>query len=762
MSKSLVVVESPAKAKTINKFLGKNFIVKASVGHIRDLPKSKLGVDIENDFTPKYITIRGKGKVIKELKKTAKKTDKIYLAADPDREGEAICWHLAYVLRNTKKTIQRITFNEITKRAINKALNSPGEINQDLVDAQQARRILDRLVGYQISPILWRSLKTGLSAGRVQSVAVRLICEREEEIDAFEPQEYWSIIAKLKGKSDTEFEAQLYRLGKKKADIGTYGFLLSSFAAFLTGQEVDEEEDFDESQAHAIVEDAKQKQFAIKNVKRKERKRYPYPPFITSRLQQDAAYKLHFSAKKTMRIAQQLYEGIKVGKEGAVGLITYMRTDSTRIASEALDEARRYIKQVHGKKYLPSKPRLYKSKKGAQDAHEAIRPTSVSRVPKSIKSHLTRDQMRLYDLIWRRFIASQMNPAIMDVTTVNILAGDYLFRATGSIIKFDGFMAVYGGSKSKKDDKILPELDENEKLKLLELTPKQHFTKPPPRYTEATLVKELEKKDIGRPSTYASIISKIQDREYVLKEKGRFVPTDVGKMVNHLLIKSFPDIIAVSFTARMENKLDKIEDGKVNWVEVIKDFYKPFGKDLEEAADVMYEAKKELEEETDEVCDKCGAKMIVKWGKYGRFLACSNYPECENTKPYGEDDSKPAEQPTDEVCEKCGSPMVIRTNRYGGKFLACSAYPKCKNTKSISIGIDCPEEDCDGYLTERRTRKGKVFYGCSNYPDCEFSTWNKPVPKSCPKCGAPFLVEKTSKRRGKYLACINEDCDYEG
>lgn len=762
MSKSLVVVESPAKAKTINKFLGKNFIVKASVGHIRDLPKSKLGVDIENDFTPKYITIRGKGKVIKELKKTAKKTDKIYLAADPDREGEAICWHLAYVLRNTKKTIQRITFNEITKRAINKALNSPGEINQDLVDAQQARRILDRLVGYQISPILWRSLKPGLSAGRVQSVAVRLICEREEEIDAFEPQEYWSIIAKLKGKSDTEFEAQLYRLGKKKADIGTYGFLLSSFAAFLTGQEVDEEEDFDESQAHAIVEDAKQKQFAIKNVKRKERKRYPYPPFITSRLQQDAAYKLHFSAKKTMRIAQQLYEGIKVGKEGAVGLITYMRTDSTRIASEALDEARRYIKQVHGKKYLPSKPRLYKSKKGAQDAHEAIRPTSVSRVPKSIKSHLTRDQMRLYDLIWRRFIASQMNPAIMDVTTVNILAGDYLFRATGSIIKFDGFMAVYGGSKSKKDDKILPELDENEKLKLLELTPKQHFTKPPPRYTEATLVKELEKKDIGRPSTYASIISKIQDREYVLKEKGRFVPTDVGKMVNHLLIKSFPDIIAVSFTARMENKLDKIEDGKVNWVEVIKDFYKPFGKDLEEAADVMYEAKKELEEETDEVCDKCGAKMIVKWGKYGRFLACSNYPECENTKPYGEDDSKPAEQPTDEVCEKCGSPMVIRTNRYGGKFLACSAYPKCKNTKSISIGIDCPEEDCDGYLTERRTRKGKVFYGCSNYPDCEFSTWNKPVPKSCPKCGAPFLVEKTSKRRGKYLACINEDCDYEG
>lgn len=762
MSKSLVVVESPAKAKTINKFLGKNFIVKASVGHIRDLPKSKLGVDIENDFTPKYITIRGKGKVIKELKKTAKKTDKIYLAADPDREGEAICWHLAYVLRNTKKTIQRITFNEITKRAINKALNSPGEINQDLVDAQQARRILDRLVGYQISPILWRSLKTGLSAGRVQSVAVRLICEREEEIDAFEPQEYWSIIAKLKGKSDSEFEAQLYRLGKKKADIGTYGFLLSSFAAFLTGQEVDEEEDFDESQAHAIVEDAKQKQFAIKNVKRKERKRYPYPPFITSRLQQDAAYKLHFSAKKTMRIAQQLYEGIKVGKEGAVGLITYMRTDSTRIASEALDEARRYIKQVHGKKYLPSKPRLYKSKKGAQDAHEAIRPTSVSRVPKSIKSHLTRDQMRLYDLIWRRFIASQMNPAIMDVTTVNILAGDYLFRATGSIIKFDGFMAVYGGSKSKKDDKILPELDENEKLKLLELTPKQHFTKPPPRYTEATLVKELEKKDIGRPSTYASIISKIQDREYVLKEKGRFVPTDVGKMVNHLLIKSFPDIIAVSFTARMENKLDKIEDGKVNWVEVIKDFYKPFGKDLEEAADVMYEAKKELEEETDEVCDKCGAKMIVKWGKYGRFLACSNYPECENTKPYGEDDSKPAEQPTDEVCEKCGSPMVIRTNRYGGKFLACSAYPKCKNTKSISIGIDCPEEDCDGYLTERRTRKGKVFYGCSNYPDCEFSTWNKPVPKSCPKCGAPFLVEKTSKRRGKYLACINEDCDYEG
>jgi len=766
MSKSLVVVESPAKAKTINKFLGKNFVVKASVGHIRDLPKSNLAVDIENNFEPKYVTIRGKGKVIKELKSTAQKTDKIYLAADPDREGEAICWHLAKVLKSTKKPIQRIIFNEITKQAINKAIENPGEINQDLVDAQQARRILDRLVGYQVSPILWRSIKSsGLSAGRVQSVALRLICEREEEIEAFEPQEYWSITAKLENKSKDNFEAKLFRLGEKKADISNYGFFLSSFAAFLTGEKIDEDKEFDESQANAIVDDAKNKDFLVKDIKRKERKRNPYPPFITSKLQQEASRKLYFNAKKTMKIAQELYEGIEVGQEGAIGLITYMRTDSTRVANEALDAVREHIEQVYGKEYLPSKPRYYKSKKGAQDAHEAIRPTSLERTPESIKSSLSDDQFKLYELIWKRFVASQMKPAILDITTVDIEAGDYIFRATGSIIKFDGFMTVYMEDSDDKDEDedeggILPVLDVGEKLKLLNLTPKQHFTQPPPRYTEATLVKEMETKGIGRPSTYASIISTIQSRKYVSKEKRRFLPTDLGKMVNHLLIQSFPDIFDVSFTARMEDELDKIEDGKIDWVKVMEDFYQPFSKSLQNASDNMYEARKELEEETDEVCEKCGSKMIIKWGKYGRFLACSAYPECKNTKPFGENGSKPKDQPTDEVCEKCGSPMVIKTNRYGGKFLACSAYPKCKNTKPIPIGIDCPEEGCDGYLTERRSKKGRTFYGCSNYPDCKFATWNKPVPKPCPKCNAPFLVQKSSKKKGEYLACIADDCDY--
>ena len=780
MPKSLVVVESPAKAKTINKFLGKNFVVKASVGHIRDLPKSNLAVDIENNFTPKYVTIRGKGKVIKELRVTAKKTDKIYLAADPDREGEAICWHLAHVLKNTQKPIQRIIFNEITKQAVKRALNNPGKIDQDLVNAQQARRVLDRLVGYQISPILWRSVKPGLSAGRVQSVAVRLICGREDGIDAFEPQEYWSITAKLRNRLNDKFEAKLFRLGEQKADIGNSGFLLSSFAAFLTGHEVDAGQDFDESQAHAIVEDAKQKQFVIKDIKRKERKKYPVPPFITSKLQQEASRKLRFNAKKTMRLAQQLYEGIEVGVEGAVGLITYMRTDSTRVADEALDAVREHIEKVYGKKYLPLKPVRYKSKKGAQDAHEAIRPTSVEHTPRLIRSYLTKDQLRLYELIWKRFVASQMKPAILDVTTVDISAisfarntalasetnGNYLFRATGSIIKFDGFIAVYlegtdeKSEEEQEDSGILPELSVGEKLKLLDLIPKQHFTQPPPRYTEATLVKELEKKGIGRPSTYASIISTIQDRDYVSKEQRRFVPTDVGKMVNHLLVESFPDILDVSFTARMENDLDRIEDGKVDWVKVMKDFYKPFSKDLKKASDTMYEAKKDLEEETDQVCEKCGAKMVIKWGKYGRFLACSAYPECKNTRPYGEDESKPADQPTDEICEKCGKPMVIKTSRYGSKFLGCSGYPKCKNTKSVSIGIDCPEEGCDGYLAERRSKKGRIFYSCSNYPDCKFAIWNKPVPKACPKCGAQFLVEKKSKTRGEYLACINKECDY--
>ena len=747
MPKSLVIVESPAKAKTINKFLGRNYVVKASIGHIRDLPKKGLAVDIENDFKPEYTTTQSK--VVKELRASAKDADTIYLAADPDREGEAICWHLAHVLKSTKKPIHRVTFNEITKKAIQDAVKNPGNINQDLVDAQQARRVLDRLVGYQISPILWRNVKGGLSAGRVQSVAVRLICEREAEREAFVPQEYWSITAKLKGEEIVPFEARLFKIGSKKADIQTYGFII------------------DEEKAKAIVEDAKDKPFIVQDVQRKERKRSPVPPFITSTMQQEAAGKLRFSTKMTMLTAQRLYEGIDIGSEGPVGLITYMRTDSTRVANEALTAVRSYIKETYGKEYIPAKAVHYRSKKGAQEAHEAIRPTAMDRPPEAIKQYLSNEQYKLYELIWKRFVASQMKPAILDVTTVDITAGNYIFRSTGSIVKFPGFMIVYMEEKDEEKDSaasekeiILPELKVGELLELLNLAPKQHFTQPPPRYSERSLVKELEERGIGRPSTYASIISTIQDREYVVKEKGSFNPTEIGKMVNQVLVKSFPDILDVQFTANMENKLDDVEEGKTNWVKVLREFYGPFSKALEAAPDAIYNAKKEMEEVSDEVCEKCGKPMIVKWGRYGQFLGCSGYPECRNIKPYHGDEAPPEDESTDEICDKCGKPMVIKTSRAGGKFLACTGYPECKNAKSINIGVDCPEPDCDGYIGERRSKRGRIFYGCSRYPDCKFALWDKPVLKKCPQCDAPFLVEKKTKAKGEYLACSKKECGY--
>ncbi len=752
MSKSLVVVESPAKAKTINKFLGRNYIVRSSVGHIRDLPAKKLAVDIQNGFTPEYVTIRGKAKVIKEIQAAAKKTDAIYLAADPDREGEAICWHIAETLKSVKKPIYRVTYNEITEGAIRAAMDNPGEIDQRLVNSQQARRVLDRLVGYQISPILWRSVKPGLSAGRVQSVAVRLICEREAEIEAFVPQEYWTITANLQGKNSSPFDAKLLRIGSEKGSISTYGFPI------------------DEARAKAIVEDAGTKPFIVKDIKKQERKKRPVPSFITSTLQQEAARKLRFTAKRTMAIAQQLYEGLDIGAEGAVGLITYMRTDSTRIADEALREARGYIKKTYGTDYLPKSAVRYRSRGGAQDAHEAIRPTSVERTPQALKPYLSIEQHRLYDLIWKRFVASQMNPALLDVTTIDISAGEYLFRATGSILKFDGFMRLYlegrddNNTESKGDDEtgaILPVLEIGERLDLRRLTPKQHYTQPPPRYTEAALVKALEEKGIGRPSTYAAIISTIQDREYVVKEERRFQPTDIGKLVNQLLIKGFPNILDTQFTAKMEDQLDGIAEGKSDWVGVLSAFYEPFTHALEAAPDVMYQARKEMEEESDEVCEKCNGKMVIRWGRYGRFLGCSNYPECRNIKRLTEDDVPPPEvEPTDETCDKCGSPMVVKTSRAGGKFLACTGYPKCKNAKPINIGVDCPEADCDGYIGERRSKRGKVFYGCSNYPKCNFVSWDKPVNKECPECQAPFLVEKTTKTKGHYLACNDKACGY--
>jgi DNA topoisomerase-1 len=751
MPKSLVVVESPAKAKTINKFLGQNYIVRSSVGHIRDLPAKKLAVDVQNGFTPEYITIRGKAKIIKEIQAEAKKTEAIYLAADPDREGEAICWHIAETLKNVKKPIYRVTYNEITASAILAAMENPGQIDQHLVDSQQARRVLDRLVGYQISPILWRNVKPGLSAGRVQSVAVRLICEREAEIEAFIPQEYWTITANLIGKNPQPFDAKLLQIGSEKGSISTYGFPI------------------DEARAEAIVENAKTKPFIVKDIKRQERKRRPVPPFITSTLQQEAARKLRFTAKRTMSVAQKLYEGLNLGATGAVGLITYMRTDSTRIADEALREARGYIKKNYGTDYLPKSAVRYKSKGGAQDAHEAIRPTSVERTPQSLKPYLSPEQHRLYDLIWKRFVASQMNPAILDVTTIDISAEQYLFRATGSILKFDGFMRLYlegsddSNTESNRNDEtdvILPVLEIGERLDLRKLTHKQHYTQPPPRYTEATLVKALEEKGIGRPSTYAAIISTIQGREYVVKEKGRFQPTDIGKLVNQLLIKGFPEILDTQFTAKMEDQLDEIAEGKSDWVGVLSAFYEPFTHALEAAPDVMYEARKEMEEESDEVCEKCNGKMIIKWGRYGRFLGCSNYPECSNIKRLTEEDAPPPEEePTDETCDKCGSPMVIKTSRAGGKFLACTGYPKCKNAKPINIGVDCPEAGCGGYIGERRSKRG-IFYGCSNYPKCKFIASDKPVNRECPECQAPFLVEKTTKTKERYLTCNDKACGY--
>ena len=751
MSKSLVVVESPAKARTIKKILGRDYIVESSVGHIRDLPKKELGVDIENAFRPKYVLIRGKGKVVKSLQSEARKVENIYLAADPDREGEAICWHLAEELKKTKKPIYRIIYNEITKSAILNAIENPGEIDMSLVDAQQARRVLDRLVGYQISPILWRSVKPGLSAGRVQSVAVRLICEREEEIEKFEPKEYWTLTATLTP-VDVEhlFSAKLHKIGSKKGEINNYGFRI------------------DEERAKELAADAKTENYVVEKVEKRERKQRPVPPFITSTLQQEASRKLRFAAKKTMFIAQQLYEGLEIGREGSVGLITYMRTDSTRVAQEAVQAARNHIENTYGAAYLPDRAVNYRSKKGAQDAHEAIRPTVPLRTPEELKSYLNTEQYRLYDLIWKRFIASQMKPAILDATTIDIKAGTYLFRATGSVIKFKGFRRIYMEGKddstaneneASQENINLPTIKVGDALDLRKLEPKQHFTQPPPRYNEATLVKILEAKGIGRPSTYASILSTIQDRGYVTRERRQLAPTDVGRLVNALLIKGFENIIDVKFTAEMEEQLDTIAEGKVEWSQTLGEFYPSFQTALQEAPDKMYEARKAMEEESEEKCDKCGSNMIIKWGRYGRFLGCANYPECKTIKSLNADDTSPPEpELTDTECDKCGKPMVIRTSRVGGKFLSCSGYPKCKNAKPIPIGIDCPEADCDGYLGERRSRRGKVFYGCSNYPKCEFSTWDKPLPEPCPACNAPFLVEKTRKARGSETVTTLTTC----
>jgi DNA topoisomerase-1 len=743
----LVIVESPAKAKTIEKILGKGYTVKASVGHVRDLPPKRLGVDLQDGFTPEYIVIRGKAKVLEELRASAKRAGKIYLAPDPDREGEAIAWHIAQELNGQEQnTIYRVLFNEITPRAIAAAMRNPGRIDEDKVNAQQARRILDRLVGYQISPLLWRKVRRGLSAGRVQSVALRLICEREKEIEAFVPQEYWTVTVVLEGDQPPSFEAQLVKVGNKKAQIQT--------------AEV----------AHTIADQLRLAQFVVGDVKTRERRRQPPAPFITSRLQQEGANRLRFSARKTMTLAQGLYEGLAIGDDGVVGLITYMRTDSTRVSEDAQRETLAFINATYGRQYAPEKPNVYRSKKSAQDAHEAIRPTLTLRTPDQINPYLDRDQRSLYQLIWSRFVASQMRPAIFDVTTADIAAGEYGLRASGSVLKFDGFLKVYtedqptpagGNDEEANQNRALPPLHAGQVLRVLEVKPEQHFTQPPPRYSEASLVAELEKRGIGRPSTYATILSVIQDRDYVETKERRFYPTELGRLVSDLLVEHFPDVMDVEFTAAMENLLDQVEEGKRPWVGVLRDFYEPFERHLQVASQRMPSVKN-MAEPTTEICEKCGKPMVIRLGRYGKFLACSGYPECKATRPMKSEDTGANQVGvlTSEVCEQCGSPMVVRTGRYG-EFLACSAYPTCKVAKPMRLGVACPTEGCTGELVQRRTKRGRVFYGCNRYPDCQFTLWSKPVPMPCPECRAPFLVEQGSARKGKFLRCVREGCGYE-
>lgn len=747
MAKSLIIVESPAKARTLKKYLGNDFSVKASVGHIKDLPARRLGIDIDHDFTPEYVTIKGKGKVVQELRAEAKKAERIFLAPDPDREGEAIAWHIANELRHTPKDqIYRVLLHEITPKGVAEALQQPGRIDEDKVSAQQARRLLDRLVGYKISPLLWKKVQRGLSAGRVQSVALRIICEREEAIEAFEPQEYWTLDAEMSVADPPPFGARLHTVSGKKAKVET------------------------EAQALHIVADLQGASYTVATIKKTTRRRNPAPPFTTSTLQQEAARKLRFSTRRTMRVAQQLYEGLALGDEGEAGLITYMRTDSTRLAADAVQEARQYIQEHYGKDYAVGKPRTYRKQKAAQEAHEAIRPTSVLRTPESLRPYVTAEQLSLYTLIWNRLVASQMSAAVFDQTTVDVAAKHYVFRATGSILRFPGFTTLYEESRpeaSQQDadtsgqNHTLPPLEEGQEVTMRSITPNQHFTQPPPRFTEASLVSELEKLGIGRPSTYASIISTLRDRQYVEDQERKFLPTELGRTVNALLVQSFPDILNVQFTAQLEDKLDKIEEGTDNWIATLQNFYDPFAADLQNAVSTMRDVKKEVEE-TDEVCDKCQKPMVIRWGRFGRFMACSGFPECKNTRELAAENGTSAAPASsvEETCETCGKPMVLKRGRFG-EFLACTGFPECKTTKPASTVMDCPEEGCSGKIVQRRSRRGRVFYGCTGYPKCTFSAWQKPVPKACPACQASYLLEKRAKGAdGITLHCPSKECDH--
>ncbi len=802
MAKSLIIVESPTKVRTIQKFLGKKYVIKASVGHVRDLPKSKLSVDIKNNFTPVYEVMPDKKKVIDEIKKAATGAKEVYLAPDPDREGEAIANHIVEACGGFRgKKVHRVMFNEITAKGVEAGMSRPHEIDMGKVNAQQARRILDRLVGYKLSPLLWKKVRRGLSAGRVQSVALRLIVEREAKIAAFKPEEYWSVLATLLKGKRTRFLTKLEKVDGKKAKIGN------------------------KEEADAIIADIGEHEFKVVKKTARKRKRSPFPPFITSSLQQEAARRFRFNARKTMMLAQQLYEGIELGREGSVGLITYMRTDSFRVADEAVDFARFHIQKTFGDDYLPKTPHVYKSKKSAQEGHEAIRPAGL-RLPEELSSVLTKDQLKLYTLIFQRFIASQMEPARIEGTRVDITVSgkrEYLFVVRGDVVLFPGFLKLYDESSEKtkeaeeeekegQSDK-LPPMNVGDTFTKEKIEGKQHFTQPPPRYTEASLIKELEEKGIGRPSTYASIMSVIRTRDYVESDKSRrFVATQLGITVSTMLSACFDDLLNPSFTAQLEEQLDKVELGEVEWVKLLQDFYKPFEADLKKADAQMELLRKELEK-TDEVCEKCGKPMAKKWGKFGAFLACTGYPDCSNTRELGEEARDDAgEEEVDETCEKCGKPMVRKRGRRG-EFLACSGYPSCKNTKNIDgtggsseprfvegetcpkcnerlqyrmgrfgefigcsaypkckyikkeekkTGVSCPEEGCGGELVEKRSRFGTSFYSCSNYPKCKFSVSHKPVSVPCPDCGAPFILERNTKRKGLFYTCFADGCDYEG
>jgi len=751
LTKPLIIVESPTKIKTLKKYVGQDFNIGASAGHIRDLPVKTLGVDVEKQFEAQYVNIKDKSKVISTLKSLAKDTDEIYLAPDPDREGEAIAFHIMHILKKKGRVFHRILIHELTRKGIQEALKHPLKPDENKYDAQQARRKLDRLVGYQISPLLWQKVQRGLSAGRVQSVAVKIICDREREIRKFIPEEFWTVTADLLAASPPKFNAALVRIDNKKTKITN------------------------EQQATMIFNDLEHARFTVQEIKSKTIKKSPAPPFITSKLQQDAINRLRFSARKTMVVAQQLYEGVEIGTGGPEGLITYMRTDSTRISPDAAADAQSYIYDVLGKEYGLDTPRYFKNKNKVQDAHEAIRPTSVLNTPEKLKPFLTPDQLKLYDLIWKRFVASQMAQAVIDQKTIFILAGDrYLFSVSGSTVKFDGYMRLYPQSEEAKEKEVqvLPDVVAGEPLKTLKVIPKQHFTKPPPRFSEASLVKELEKNGIGRPSTYATILSVIRDKGYVDLVNRYFMPSELGFIVNDLLVSCFPEILNISFTAQMENNLDDVEAGKLDEVALLTDFYGSFKKYLDDASQNMISVKG-VGVPTELTCPDCGQPLNIKIGKNGHFLACTAYPDCAFTSNYTRDEKgtiaiveKKVDNTPVKDCIKCGKPMVQKEGRFG-LFLACTGYPECKHTESIGgqthgkdIGIHCFEKDCSGTIVEKKSKRGKIFFGCSEFPKCSFASWDKPVDTPCPECASPFLVEKETKKDGRFLKCPDKACGF--